>query len=136
MAKNRFLSHLLALAVVAVWGVTFVSTKTLISAGMHPAAIFIIRFVLAYAGIWVLTLTEKKPVRLWSDSRKDEWIFVFLGITGGSLYFLTENTALAHTQATNVAFLVCTAPLFTALLTLGASVSSTEGSPTGWRTSG
>lgn len=31
--------HLLALAVVAVWGVTFVSTKVLIGAGMQPAAI-------------------------------------------------------------------------------------------------
>ena len=118
MAKNRFLFHLLTLAVVAVWGVTFVSTKMLIGAGMHPAAIFFIRFVMAYAGIWVLTLTKKKPVKTWSNSRKDEWVFVFLGITGGSLYFLTENTALAFTQATNVAFLVCVAPLFTALMTL------------------
>lgn len=118
MAKNRFLYHLLALAVVAVWGVTFVCTKKLIGAGMHPAAIFAIRFIMAYAGIWVLTLLEKKPVRLWADSWKDEGVFVFLGITGGSLYFLTENTALAYTQASNVAFLVCVAPVFTALLTL------------------
>ena len=118
MAKNRFFFHLLALVIVAVWGITFVSTKKLIGAGMHPAAIFAIRFVMAYAGIWGLTLTEKKPVKIWSDSRKDEWIFVFLGITGGSFYFLTENTALAHTQATNVSFLVCVAPLLTALLTL------------------
>ena len=118
MAKNRFLYHLLTLAVVAVWGVTFVSTKMLIGAGMHPAAIFFLRFVMAYAGIWVLTLTKKKPVKIRSDSRKDEWMFVFLGISGGSLYFLTENTALAYTQATNVAFLVCVAPLFTALMTL------------------
>ena len=118
MAKNRFFLHLLTLAVVAVWGVTFVSTKTLIGAGMHPTAIFTIRFLLAYAGIWVLTLTEKKPVKWLSDNRKDELVFVFLGITGGSLYFWTENTALAHTQASNVAFLVCVAPLFTTLLTL------------------
>ena len=39
-------------------------------------------------------------------------------MSGGSFYFLTENTALANTQASNVAFLVCSAPLFTALLTL------------------
>ena len=32
MAKNRFFYHLLALAVVAIWGVTFVSTKVLIGA--------------------------------------------------------------------------------------------------------
>ena len=45
-------------------------------------------------------------------------LFVFLGVTGGSFYFLTENTALAYTQASNVAFLVCVAPLFTILLGL------------------
>ena len=43
-------------------------------------------------------------------------MFVFLGLTGGSFYFLAENTALAHTQACNVSFLVCSAPLFTAIL--------------------
>ena len=45
-------------------------------------------------------------------------MFVFLGITGGSFYFLTENTALAYTQASNTSFLVCSAPLLTALLIL------------------
>ena len=118
MGKSRFIWHLLALAVVAVWGVTFVCTKTLISAGMDPAGIFAIRFTLAYIGIWVLCLSDRKNLRCWSRSWKDELVFLFLGITGGSFYFLTENTALAHTQATNVAFLVCVAPLFTLLLTL------------------
>ena len=118
MGKSRFIWHLLALAVVAVWGVTFVCTKTLISAGMDPAGIFAIRFTLAYIGIWGLCLSDRKNLRCWSRSWKDELVFLFLGITGGSFYFLTENTALAHTQATNVAFLVCVAPLFTLLFTL------------------
>ena len=38
------------------------------------------------------------------------------GFFGGSLYFYTENTALGLTQASNVAFLLCTAPLLTAFL--------------------
>ena len=117
MEKKRFVYHLLALAVVAVWGVTFVSTKTVIAAGMHPVAIFFLRFVLAYAGIWILTLVQKEKTQLW-NGWKEELVFLFLGITGGSLYFLTENTALAYTQASNVAFLVCVAPVFTALFTL------------------
>ena len=117
-ASSKLLYHLLALAVVGVWGVTFVCTKTLISAGMHPAAIFAIRFTLAYVGIWGLCLAGKEKVRIFSDSWKDELMFVFLGITGGSFYFLTENTALAYTQAANVAFLVCVAPVFTAIFTL------------------
>ena len=47
MEKKRIVYHLLALAVIAVWGVTFVCTKTVIGAGMHPAAIFFLRFILA-----------------------------------------------------------------------------------------
>ena len=116
--SSIFFYHLLALAVVAVWGVTFVCTKTLIGSGMHPAAIFVVRFVLAYAGIWILTLAGGGKPRLMSDSWKDELMFLFLGVTGGSFYFLTENTALAYTQAANVAFLVCVAPVFTAIFTL------------------
>ena len=123
MARTKFIWHLLALAVVAVWGVTFVSTKTLISAGLDPAEIFVIRFTMAYAGIWLYSLLSRHPrpdrgSRLWSRSWQDELLFAFLGITGGSFYFLTENTALAYTQASNVAFLVCSAPLMTALLSL------------------
>ena len=115
--QSHLRHHLLALAVVAVWGVTFVSTKVLIGAGMHPAAIFLLRFVLAYAGLWAYMLLAGKKINLW-NGWKDEGVFLLLGVTGGSLYFLTENTALAYTQASNVAFLVCSAPLFTAILTL------------------
>ena len=118
MARTKFFYHLLALAVVAVWGVTFVCTKTLISAGLHPAEIFVVRFSLAYLGIWGFSLAQKRKERLWSRNWQDELLFVFLGLTGGSFYFLTENTALAYTQASNVAFLVCVAPLFTILLGL------------------
>ena len=114
---SYFRYHLLALAVVAVWGVTFVSTKVLIGAGLRPAAIFFLRFVLAYVGLWVYMLMTRKKTYIW-NGWKDEGVFLALGVTGGSLYFLTENTALAYTQANNVAFLVCSAPLFTAILTL------------------
>ena len=113
----KYKYHLLALVVVAIWGVTFVSTKVLIAAGLHPLAIFFIRFVIAYAGIWAYIGLTGQSRKLWFGW-KEELVFLLLGVTGGSFYFLTENTALAYTQATNVAFLVCSAPLFTALFTL------------------
>ena len=117
MPANRLRYHLLTLAVVAVWGVTFVSTKVLIGAGMHPVAIFFVRFMLAYGGIWLYIALSRQPAKLWYGWQ-EELVFLLLGVSGGSLYFLTENLALAYTQATNVAFLVCSAPLFTAIFTL------------------
>lgn len=109
--------HLLALAVISVWGVTFVSTKVLINAGMHPVAIFFLRFVMAYLGIWVYIFLCKGEKKLWFGW-KEELMFLFLGLTGGSFYFWMENTAVQYTQASNVSFLVCSAPLITALLTI------------------
>ena len=40
---------------------------------------------------------------------------VVLGITGGSMYFLLENTALVYTQASNVAIIIASTPLLTTL---------------------
>lgn len=38
-----------------------------------------------------------------------------LGLTGGSLYFLTENMSLEYTTATNTSLIVCSCPLFATL---------------------
>lgn len=118
MPSKSIFHHLLALLVVAIWGVTFISTKVLINNGLQPSQIFVIRFVMAYAGIWVLQALGKEKTRLLSRSLRDEAVFLFLGVSGGSMYFLAENTALAYTQASNTAFIVSTAPLLTILLTL------------------
>ncbi len=95
----------------AVWGTTFVSTKVLIQNGLSPTEIFTYRFVLAYVVICFFS-----PRKLWSDSWRDEALMAAVGLTGGSLYFITENTALETTLASNVSFLVCSAPVWTALL--------------------
>lgn len=49
-------------------------------------------------------------------SLKDELLMVALGITGGSLYFLTENAAMLYTTATNTSLIVCSCPLFAMFL--------------------
>lgn len=117
--QGKFFFHVLAFVIVTIWGVTFISTKILINSGLTPAQIFSIRFTIAYIGIWVVCLIKGgRDKVLFTCNLKEELMMVFLGVTGGSLYFLTENTALAHTQASNAAFIVCIAPLLTLLLTL------------------
>ena len=112
MFKNRILLfHLITALVVIIWGTTFVSTKVLIQNGLGPIEIMFYRFVLAY---FCLLIVSHK--RLWADNWKDEFMLMLSGLTGGTFYFIAENTALGITQASNVALLVCTTPIFTALL--------------------
>lgn len=111
--KNSYTYHLIAILVVGIWGLTFISTKVLIGHGLSPQEIFLLRFLIAYLGIWFIS-----PRKLFADNWKDEGWLLLGGITGGSLYFFTENTALEITLATNVAFIVCTAPLLTTILSL------------------
>ena len=99
--------HLLAAITVIIWGVTFVSTKILINKGLSSVEIFFYRFLLAY--ICLLIIYHKK---LLANTWKDEFLLFLCGLTGGSLYFISENTALSITLASNVSLLICTAPIF------------------------
>ena len=111
MQENKGLYHFLAVLTVAIWGATFVSTKILINNGLSPNEIFFYRFLIAYAGIWIIS-----HKRLFADNWKDELLLACAGVFGGSLYFLTENTALGITQASNVSFLLCGTPILTTVL--------------------
>lgn len=105
--------HIIAIIVVLIWGCTFVNSKVLLQHGMEPHEIFTIRFLLAYLCIWTIS-----PHKIWSNSLKDELLMILLGITGGSLYFVTENMAVKIDYVNNVSFIVCTAPLLTTILAL------------------
>ena len=112
---NRLWYHLVAFLVVVVWGTTFVFTKLLLLAGLTAAQIFVLRFIVAYLLLLVYTLS-KRHFRLFASSWQHELLMVGLGITGGSLYFLTENSAMIYTTTTNTSLIVCLCPLFAALL--------------------
>lgn len=104
------LYHILAILTSAIWGTTFISSKLLLDEGLSPAAIMMLRFILAY--LLMLPFVGKE---WFCRSVKDELLMVLLGITGGSLYFLLENTALVYTQASNVAIIIAATPLLTML---------------------
>lgn len=111
MDRGEGIYHILALTAVAIWGTTFVSTKLLLAEGMTPAEIMFYRFLIAS-----LALKLYKPTFRLPESWRDEALFAAAGLTGGSLYFLTENMALQITLASNVALLLATAPILTVLL--------------------
>ena len=115
--KQRLLGHILAFITVAIWGSTFVFTKMLLLNGLSPAQIFTLRFIVAYVLLLMFEVaTRWHSFRLFSTSWRDELAMVLLGISGGSIYFLTENAAMLYTTATNTSLIVCSCPLFAMLL--------------------
>ena len=108
--KPKTLYHIVAIVTAAIWGTTFISSKVLLECGLTPAEIMILRFAIAY-----LCMLPFWRGGLFAKSWKDELQMVVLGITGGSMYFLLENTALVYTQASNVAIIIASTPLLTTL---------------------
>lgn len=109
MDRSRIFGHLLALGTCVVWGTTFISTKVLLTC-LQPVTIILFRF----SGAWcVLFLLSPKFLR--PKSLKSELPFMGAGLTGLTLYFMLENTALSYTLASNVGIIVSVAPVFTAI---------------------
>ena len=109
--NQKLLWHLIAVGAVAVWGTTFVNTKVLYNSGLTPSEIFFLRFLIAYVAIWFIS-----PRKLFADSWRDEGLMLLLGITGGSLFFVAENSAVGLTYVNNVSFITSTSPLITVIL--------------------
>lgn len=109
--KSDHWFHLGAILAISVWGTSFISTKVLLENGLQAVEIYIYRFLLAY--ILVLVASHKK---LWSNSLRDEFMFMVCGLCGGSIYFIAENTALNYTLVSNVSLITTLSPLLTTLL--------------------
>ena len=117
---SSFTYHLVAFVVVSIWGSTFVSTKMLLLAGLSPAQIFTLRFIIAYVLLLVYSLTMQKgrgkSFLLFPKCWQDEVLMFALGVTGGTLYFLTENSAMNYTTTTNTSLIVSLSPLVASFL--------------------
>ena len=113
--RSKLLGYLYAVFTITVWGSTFISSKVLLR-HYTPAQIMLTRFLLAYAALWLL-----RPKKLHLTGGQ-EIIFLLLGLSGCSVYFYTENTALMYTLASNVSIIVAAAPIFTAILAHFAGV--------------
>lgn len=108
--RSRLTGHALALFVTIVWGTTLISSKILLRA-FAPMEIMTFRFLIAW-----LTLFLFSPKPMAPKSLRDELPFIGAGVTGLTVYFLLENTALEYTLASNVGIIISSAPMFTALL--------------------
>lgn len=111
--RSLLFANLGMLITCIVWGVSFVSTKVLSGEpnNMTPVEIYLYRFTFAY--IILLAISHK---HFKSYSWRDEGLFVLLGLSGGSIYFVTENIAVTQTAVANVSLITTLSPLITTFI--------------------
>jgi len=106
--KKKIKGHLLALLCVIAWGTSFLVSKTLMEK-ITPVQLMFLRFVIAWLSIWVI-------YPKWYFRWREEGRFIVLSLVGNTLYYLSENTALKLTLASNVSILVSAAPIVSAVM--------------------
>lgn len=111
MKDSKLLGHLMALFTVFIWGITFVSSKLLLEY-FTPLSIMVLRFSLAYIGLWII-----HPKFYKVKDFREEFIFVAAGATGVAGYFFMENTAIIYTTVSNTGLILAAVPLFVAIVT-------------------
>ena len=108
--NKQLQGHLMALAAVLIWGMTFISSKVLVGL-LDPYWYIVIRFGMAW---FFLFLFSPKPLKLLD--KKTEGTVVLCGIAGVTAYYIFQNVALIHSTASNTGVITASSPLFTALI--------------------
>lgn len=121
--KSSWLFHLGALIAMTAWGASFVFTHDLVTPpdivdgvnrggfGMGPVEVYVYRILLAY--LMLLVFEHKQFI---SHSWRDELLFMVIGMCGGSIYFIAENTAVKYSLPSNVSLITTLSPILTTIL--------------------
>ncbi|MGD7008182.1 DMT family transporter [Metabacillus sp. 84] len=110
---RRLPFQLLALAAVALWGISFVSSKALLQ-NLDPYTIVASRFGLAAVLLGSICFLFRISIAI---RLRDAAAFVLLASTGVFIHQWLQVSALQHIDAVSAGWLVACSPVFTVLLT-------------------
>ena len=108
--SKSFTGFFFAAFSIFVWGITFVCTKSLLR-DFSALEILVIRFLFAYAMLWILC---PHPLKL--ERKKDELLFLAAGLSGVTVYQFLENIAIMFSSASNISVIVSICPIFAAIV--------------------
>lgn len=107
---SKIYALFLTVLTIFIWGITFVSTKSLLTR-FSSLEILFIRFIMAYIGLWIAY-----PHKIQGVTRRDNLYFLCAGLSGVTVYQFAENMAINWTTASNVSIIVSICPMFTAII--------------------
>ena len=110
--KNRTLPTLAVWGTVLFWGLSFVSSKTILSSGVPPMTMVTIRFVVATVILNIFLRRFDPAARL---RRKDLLPLAASGLFGVTVYFFFEARGIKLTSASHASLIIAVIPVITVI---------------------
>lgn len=110
---SNLLPALAAVACMVIWGLSFVSSKVILSTGFPPMTMVLLRFLIASA---VLLPLQRRLQPGQNAKRADRWAWGRLALAaffGTCLYFFFEPRGIQYTSASNAALITAAIPALT-----------------------
>lgn len=107
--RNNKFAHFLALLIMLIWGVSYLSIKVVVSE-VNPTVSAFYRFFAASVILFTVLKIKFPNEKI---LKEDRFKMALGGLFGVALYFFFENYSVFFTSASNVAILISTIPIFT-----------------------
>lgn len=111
-SRGQLSANLAMLAVILVWGISYVSIKVTVFE-IPPITMALIRFAIASLMLGIIIRRVEPQTKL---AKSDLPKMVLGGIFGITLYFLFENIGVKFSSATNASLIVTIVPIITIML--------------------
>jgi drug/metabolite transporter (DMT)-like permease len=112
LARERTLPLLSIWGTVLFWGLSFVSSKTILNSGVPPMTMVCIRFVLATIILNLFLRRFDPGARL---RKKDVLPLAVSGLFGVTVYFFFESRGIKLTSASHASLIIAVIPVVTVL---------------------
>lgn len=109
--ENKKLHHVLAIFLMVIWGLSYLSIKVVVSE-IEPTLLAFYRFLIASIILYIIMKLKYPQEKVLKEDRIK---MVLGGFFGVAVYFFFENYAVAFTSASNVSILISSIPIFTLL---------------------
>ncbi len=109
-SRSKTLPSVALLGTVLFWGLSFVSSKTILNSGVPPMTMVCIRFVIATVVLNIFLRRFDPGARL---RRKDLLPLALSGLFGITVYFFFESRGIKLTSASHASLIIAVIPVVT-----------------------
>jgi drug/metabolite transporter (DMT)-like permease len=109
-APRRLLPTLAILGTVLIWGLSFVSSRAVLTRGFPPLSLACLRFAVASLVLLPLRRKVDPGLRILPSQRLP---LILSGLFGVTIYFFFETRGIQLTSASNAALIIAAIPVFT-----------------------